>query len=86
MSLAQLQPQLVLTFSDSVIVTKTDFLKFNFMMFLADIGGSMGLWLGLGLLQVLEISMKYVCTRCRNKKEDEETGDQREEEKEVNGE
>merc|ERR1719233_444373 len=71
---------IILTFSDNVIITKTDFLKFNFMIFLADIGGSMGLWLGLGLLQVLEISMKYVCSRCRNKKKDEEIGDKREEE------
>ena len=50
---------IALFFSDNVLVTKTQFIKFNFLMFLSDIGGSMGLWLGLGLLQALRISINF---------------------------
>ena len=49
------QPGLGLIFSEDVLVTRTEFLTFNFMLFLSDIGGSMGLWLGVGLLQAVEI-------------------------------
>ena len=54
-----------LTFSDEVLVTKTEFLKFSFKIFLSDIGGSMGLWLGLGLLQAVQISLNCVFERIR---------------------
>ena len=54
-----------LTFSDEVLVTKTEFLKFSFNIFLSDIGGSMGLWLGLGLLQAVQISINCVFERIR---------------------
>ena len=36
-------------------VSKTDFVKFNLATFLANTGGSLGLWLGLGVLQLAEI-------------------------------
>ena len=36
-------------------VSKTDFVKFNLATFLANTGGSLGLWLGLGLLQLAQI-------------------------------
>ena len=49
-----------LAFADDVLVTKTYFRKFNFTMFLSEIGGSMGLWLGLGLLQALSMSINFV--------------------------
>ena len=55
-----------LTFSQGMTVTKTKFKKFNFTILLSEIGGSMGLWLGLGLLQVLEISIKYILSRLKN--------------------
>ena len=51
---------IILTFSNNVLVTKTYFLKFNFLIFLSDVGGSMGLWLGIGLLQALEIILNCV--------------------------
>ena len=54
-----------LTFSQGMTVTTTKFKKFNFTILLSEIGGSMGLWLGLGLLQVLEISIKYILSRIR---------------------
>ena len=37
------------------MVTKTNFMKFIFVNFLSGLGGCMGLWLGIGLLQTLEI-------------------------------
>ena len=52
-----------LIFSEGVTVTKTDFIKFTFMMFLSDVGGSMGLWLGLGLLQALEMCIKLIFSK-----------------------
>ena len=56
-----------LTFSQGVLVTKTNFLKFIFVNFLSDLGGCMGLWLGIGLLQTLEIITKFILPRmnCR---------------------
>ena len=47
-----------LTFSTKVEVTTTDFLKFYLSTVLSDLGGSMGLWLGLGMVQAVEV----VCT------------------------
>ena len=36
-------------------VSKTEFVKFSLATFLANTGGSLGLWLGLGLLQLAQI-------------------------------
>ena len=52
-------------FSKGIPVTKTKLKKFNFAILLSEIGGSMGLWLGLGLLQVLEISIKFILSTLR---------------------
>ena len=54
-----------------ITVTKTEFLKFTFEKFLSDAGGSMGLWLGLGILQSFELFTNYVC-RIRKISENEE--------------
>ena len=54
-----------LTFSQSVLVTTTDFLKFIFVNFLSDLGGCMGLWLGLGLVQTIEIVIQCILPRVR---------------------
>ena len=56
-----------LTFSQGVVVTKTNFLKFIFTNFLSDLGGCMGLWLGIGLLQAIEIGIKFLLPQmsCR---------------------
>ena len=43
-----------IAFSNIVKVSVTDFAKFNNWKFLSEIGGSLGLWLGLGVVQMLE--------------------------------
>ena len=59
----------ILTYSYNVLETKTYFLKFNFLIFLSDVGGSMGLWLGIGLLQALEIILNFVLNIIKGKYE-----------------
>ena len=51
---------LCLTFSSKVLVTRTDFLKFSPASFLSEVGGSMGLWMGLGLVQAMELVINYL--------------------------
>jgi hypothetical protein len=46
---------IIITFSPSVQVTTTDFVKQSLSSFLSAVGGSVGLWLGLGALQAVEI-------------------------------
>jgi hypothetical protein len=48
-----------ITFSSTVQVTTTDFVQLNLSTFLSDVGGSVGLWLGLGVVQALQLFMKY---------------------------
>ena len=50
--------EIVLTFSDIVLITTTSFPQFNLDKALAELGGAMGLWLGVGVLQILEILSK----------------------------
>ena len=45
------------TFFETILVTTTSFPAFSFSDALAKLGGAMGLWLGLGIMQVLEISL-----------------------------
>ena len=44
-----------IAFSDTVAVTVTDFPEFNPAVFLSAFGGSMGMWLGLGVVQTMEM-------------------------------
>ena len=49
-----------LTFSSKVLVKRTDFLKFSLAIFLSEVGGSMGLWLGLGIVQTIELAVNSI--------------------------
>ena len=44
-----------ITLEETVTVISTDFVIFTITDFLATLGGSAGLWLGLGVLQILEM-------------------------------
>ena len=52
--------EIVLTFSNTVTATAITFPKFKLDLALAELGGSMGLWLGLGILQIIEIVTKGI--------------------------
>ena len=54
-----------LTFDQSVQLTATTFVKFSFSDFLSSVGGSMGLWLGLGLLQATELLVQSITNRVQ---------------------
>ena len=41
-------------------MTTTSFLTLYLTTFLADLGGSLGLWLGLGVLQVIQLVLSYI--------------------------
>ena len=43
-----------ITFSEKVSTVITNFPKFNLALFLSSCGGSMGLWLGVGVVQIME--------------------------------
>ena len=44
-----------ITISEQISITVTDFPKFNLAVFLSAFGGSMGMWLGLGVVQTIEM-------------------------------
>ena len=46
-------------------MTTTDFVKPTLSSFLSDVGGSAGLWLGLGVAQAVELVLAYVLTKIR---------------------
>ena len=48
-----------ITFSDKVEVTSWDYGAFNWAEMLASLGGSMGLWLGVGVVQLLETLLTF---------------------------
>ena len=49
-----------IAFSGTLTITTSDFPKFNPAAFLSEIGGAMGLWLGLGVVQTIEILVRAV--------------------------
>ena len=51
-----------ISFTKMVTVSKTDFPEFSIVNFLSALGGSMGFWLGLGVIQTLELLMKISCS------------------------
>ena len=52
-----------LTFSSKVVVTRTDLLVFNLSSFFSELGGSMGLWLGLGIIQAMDLGVNWILPR-----------------------
>ena len=48
-----------ITLKDTVTVFDTDFVQISFVEFLSSFGGSVGLWLGVGVLQTLKISFEF---------------------------
>ena len=44
-----------MTFAGKVELTETDFIKPTLSTILSEVGGSLGLWLGLGALQAVEL-------------------------------
>jgi hypothetical protein len=52
--------QVSLAFSPTVEVTTTDLVKPTLSNFLSDVGGSVGLWLGIGMVQAVEIVINFV--------------------------
>ena len=51
---------IVLTFNPIIQLKRLGFSEFNYSTFLADLGGSIGLWLGLGVVQILELLLKML--------------------------
>ena len=54
------QSSIEITFEETVTVAVTDFAQFTLADFLATVGGSAGLWLGLGALQTLDIAWDFI--------------------------
>ena len=51
---------IVFTFNQNIKLEQIGFAKFHFPSFLVDLGGSIGLWLGLGVVQMLELLIKII--------------------------
>ena len=51
-------PIIRINFLRDIAVTKTDFLDFSLNRFLSSVGGSLGLWLGLGMVQLGELGLR----------------------------
>lgn len=49
-----------MTFDQTVTVTKVFYKPFSFPDFFASVGGSLGLWLGVGVLQMGESIVKFM--------------------------
>ena len=50
-----------IAFYNKVDMTIRDFPVFNLSSFLASLGGTLGLWLGLGILQILDSILIKIC-------------------------
>ena len=57
--------KLDLYFNQHVTVTTTDFIKFIFANLLSEIGGGLGLWLGMGAMQAVEVLVHWVSPLCK---------------------
>jgi hypothetical protein len=59
-----------ITFDQTVQVSTTDFVKPALCNFLSDVGGSVGLWLGLGVVQAAKILINFVPPRFMGGREE----------------
>ena len=50
---------LIFSFDPEVVIERSDYPAFNWTTFFSDLGGSLGLWLGLGVSQLLEFTVKH---------------------------
>ena len=48
------------TFENTITISINDFAQFALVDFLATVGGSAGLWVGMGALQALEMSRDFL--------------------------
>ena len=52
--------RLDIVFSKKVTIALSSFPSFNLAMLLSEIGGSMGIWLGLGAVQIIQCLVKFL--------------------------
>ena len=55
------------SFDPEVVIQTSEYLTFNWTTFFADLGGSLGLWLGIGVSQVMELLARYFINISRSK-------------------
>ena len=53
--------KIMIDFMPTLTRSKTDFPKFNAATFISALGGSMGFWLGLGVIQTFELLRMLIC-------------------------
>ena len=49
-----------MTFDQTVIITEYFYPTFSFPGFFSSVGGALGLWLGLGVMQIGEYSVRFI--------------------------
>ena len=54
---------LTISFDQTVSLHRSSFPSFNWSTYLAALGGTVGLWLGLGIMQLMEILMQKVASQ-----------------------